>query len=101
MIRRILNYLETNYSNDISLKTLAIELNTNANYLGQLFKEETGEYFSDYLNMIRINKAKELLRNTDKNTKDISNDVGYKDVNYFYRTFKKFIGVPPSEYRSI
>ncbi len=101
LIRRILNYLETNYSNDISLKTLAIELNTNANYLGQLFKEETGEYFSDYLNMIRINKAKELLRNTDKNTKDISNDVGYKDVNYFYRTFKKFIGVPPSEYRSI
>ncbi len=101
LIRRILDYIETNYSDDISLKTLAIELNTNANYLGQLFKEETGEYFSDYLNTVRINKAMELLRNTSKNTKDISADAGYKDVNYFYRTFKKFTGVSPSEYRNI
>ena len=79
---------------------LSTELNTNANYLGQLFKEETGEYFSDYLNRIRINKAKELLRNTDRNTKDISIDTGYKDVNYFYKAFKKFTGISPSEYRS-
>lgn len=100
LIRRILDRMEANYYDDICLKTLAIELNTNANYLGQLFKEETGEYFSDYLNRIRINKAKELLRNTDRNTKDISIDTGYKDVNYFYKAFKKFTGISPSEYRS-
>jgi YesN/AraC family two-component response regulator len=100
IIKRILEYIKINYSKDICLKTLAIDLNANPNYLGQLFKEETGEYFSDYLNMIRIHKAKELLQNTKLNTKDISIDVGYKEVNYFYKTFKKYTGISPSEYRS-
>lgn len=101
IIKRIVEYIKTNYFSDICLKTLAIDLNANPNYLGQLFKEETGEYFSDYLNMIRINKAKELLQDIRQNTKDISTAVGYKDVNYFYKTFKKYTGISPSEFRNI
>ena len=101
IIRRLVTYIKTNFSRDICLKTLAIDLNINANYLGQLFKEETGEYFSDYLNMIRINKAKELLKDLRQNTKDISAAVGYKDANYFYKTFKKYTGISPSEFRNI
>ncbi|WP_010250591.1 response regulator transcription factor [Acetivibrio cellulolyticus] len=101
LIKRVLEYVKNNHSSDLSLKTLAIDFNANSNYLGQLFKEETGEYFSDYLNMVRINKAKELLQSTGKSTKDISVDVGYKDVNYFYKTFKKYCGVSPSEFRSM
>lgn len=101
IIKRILDYVKINYSKDISLKILANDLNTNANYLGQLFKEETNEHFSDYLNIIRINKAKELLKNTVRSTKDISDAVGYRDVNYFYKTFKKYSGVSPSDFRNI
>lgn len=101
IIRRLVTYVTTNFSSDICLKTLAIELNINANYLGQLFKEETGEYFSDYLNMIRINKAKELLKDIRQNTKAVSAAVGYKDANYFYKTFKKYTGFSPSEFRNI
>jgi two-component system response regulator YesN len=101
IVKRILDYVRLNYSKDISLKNLAIDLNTNANYLGQLFKEETHQYFSDYLNIIRIDKARELLKSTVKSTKDISNVVGYRDVNYFYRIFKKYSGISPSDFRSM
>lgn len=101
VIKRIFEYVKLNYSKDICLKSMAKDFNSNPNYLGQLFKEETGRYFSDYLNIVRINKAKELLQNTDKNIKDISISVGYKDVNYFYRIFKKYTGISPSEFRNI
>ena len=101
VIKRILEYVKSNYSCDICLKTLASDLNTNANYLGQLFKEEIGEYFSEYVNTVRINKARELLKNTSISTKDIAINVGYMDVNYFYKVFKKYTGLSPSEFRNI
>ncbi|MDQ2084942.1 response regulator transcription factor [Herbivorax sp. ANBcel31] len=100
LIKRLLDYVNSSYMEDISIKTLAYKLNTNANYLGQLFKEEMGKYFSDYLNIYRINKAKELLLNKNSKISDISNSVGYKDPAYFYRIFKKYAGLSPKEFKN-
>lgn len=100
IVKRVVDYIRSNYSGDICLKTLAIELNINPNYLGQLFKDETGEFFNDYINKMRVNKAKELLLCTNSSTKEISSEVGYADPNYFYRIFRKYTCVSPTEYRT-
>jgi two-component system response regulator YesN len=65
-----------------------------------LFKEETGEYFNDYLNRIRLDQAKKLLQTTLNKASDIAAIVGFLDPNYFYRKFKQVNGLSPSEYRS-
>lgn len=100
IVKRALEFIHTYYYQDISLKTLADRFNTNANYLGQLFKNETGEYFSDYLNLFRINKAKEMFITTTFKSADISTRVGYTDQSYFYRMFRKYTGVSPAEFRN-
>jgi YesN/AraC family two-component response regulator len=69
--------------------------------LGRLFKEETNEYFSDYLTRIRLNKAKELLATTFQKPSDIANQIGFLDANYFFRKFKQTLGLSPMEYRSL
>ena len=99
LIRRVLNYIDLNYSKDISLKTLSSLFNVNAAYLGQLFKNEIGEMFSLYLNNVRIEKAKEMLINTKLNAKEISIQVGYSNENYFYNIFKKLTGKYPTEFK--
>lgn len=100
LVKRALEFIHACYYQDISLKTLADRFNTNANYLGQLFKNETGEYFSDYLNLFRINKAKEMFVTTSSKSADISSRVGYTDQSYFYRMFRKYTGVSPAEFRN-
>ena len=101
VVKQVCNYICQNYSKDISLKLLSNNYNVNTAYLGQQFKKETGELFSDYLNRIRIEKAKELLSTTLLKTNEIAEKVGYIEPNYFYRAFKKFTGLSPSEYRVI
>lgn len=99
IIKRVIDYIRVNYSKELSLKCLAYDFNINTNYLGRLFKEELGEYFTDYLNKIRVEKAKELLSKTNKSTREISTIVGYTDPNYFYSLFKKYTGVSPSDFK--
>lgn len=100
VINSILKYVDRNYEKEISLKTLSETYHINAAYLGQLFKRETGEFFSGYLNRYRIGKAKELLKNPTVNESDIVARVGYTSINYFSNLFKKVVGIYPSEYRS-
>lgn len=100
LVDKIIDYIHANYHiRDISLKSLSYQFNINSIYLGQILKKRTGELFSDYLNGIRIEKARELLLNTNLKTAEISEKVGYSDPNYFYRVFKKSIGVYPTKYR--
>ncbi len=99
VIRQILNYINSNYASELSIKTLSQKLNINPTYLGQLFQKETGELFSNYVNELRIKKAKELLLTTNLKTKKIASRVGYSDVNYFYKKFKQYTGLSPTELR--
>ncbi|MFC5406083.1 response regulator transcription factor [Cohnella soli] len=98
-VERIANYVKEHYSEDLSLKILADKYNLNAAYLGQLFKSETGQMFTHYLNDIRIEKAKQLFANTKLNAAEVAEKVGYVNAKYFYSLFKKLTGVYPSDYK--
>ena len=99
VIKRALDYIENNFSKDISLDEISQELNLSSYYFSKLFKEEKGEGFVEYLNSRRITEAKELMKNPEKSIKEISNECGYADPNYFSRIFKKYTGMTPTEYR--
>lgn len=87
------------YHKDISLLSCAEELNMNAKYLGRLFKKETGFTFHEYLNDIRIIRAKDLLFGTSVPVIEIALSCGYNTVTYFNRTFKQLTDISPSEFR--
>ncbi|MGG3503986.1 response regulator transcription factor [Paenibacillus lautus] len=97
----LVEQVQHHYPEELSLKTLSQRLQMHPNYLGQLFQQEVGASFSDYLNQYRIEKATQLLLHTDQKTADIAFSVGYTDSSYFYRQFKKYTGVSPTEMRSM
>jgi len=96
-----LNYIHAHYDEEMSLKGFALKYKINAAYLGQLFKNEVGEMFSEYLCRVRIEKAEELLRTTAMKSNEISKCVGFGNPNYFSNSFKKITGQYPSEYRTM
>lgn len=100
LVQNALNHVRTNYQDiNLSLKTLAAQLNVNAAYLGRQFALETNEYFSDYLNRIRIAKAIQLLGSTPSKTAVIAESVGFANITYFFTIFKKTTGKRPGDYR--
>lgn len=99
-ILQIRKYVEENYNNpDLSLNYLSDLFDINPKYLSKLFKEEIGEKFVDLLISHRIEKAKQLMQETDKAIQEISEEVGYTNYNSFNRAFKNVVGVSPSDYR--
>ena len=74
-------------------------VNVSPYYFSKLFKAETGMNFIDYLTQLRMDKAKDLLAHTNKSMKEICREVGYSDPNYFSRSFKKNVGLTPTEYK--
>ena len=101
VIQQIISYVNENYYEEVSLKTLARKYNINTSYLGQVFTKEVGCSFSEYLNKTKNMKAKDLILNTNMKINDIAKKVGYLDTSYFYRKFKKYYGVCPSTLRNI
>ena len=95
----IIKYIHENYTQDISVQSLADQFYMNPCYVSQLFKKETGETFVKYLTGLRMNRAEELLRSTDWPVKRISEECGFNDPFYFIKAFKKFAGQTPSTYR--
>lgn len=76
----------------------ALSLDVSSIYLSHLFKKETGITFSAYVTKLRIEKAKELLRQGDKKIYEISEMVGYQTVQYFSKVFKRETGKTPGEF---
>ncbi len=72
----------------------------NANYLSDLFKEVAGVNYIDYLTLVRMNRAKKLLRETHLRTYEISDQVGYTTAKYFCKLFRRVNGITPTEYRN-
>jgi len=101
VIRQVLKHISAHYADELSLKTLSQTFNINPVYLGQLFQKETNESFSDYVNKFRIETARKLLVNTHLKTSDIGKKVGYADTSYFYKQFKKYAGISPTEFRGL
>lgn len=99
VIRRMYYYMEKNYSQEMKLESFARMFNYNANYLGRIFKKEIGDSFNNILDSIRIANAKRLLEETDRKVYQISEQVGYRNIDYFYMKFRKYVGVSPKEYQ--
>lgn len=98
-IKRALDYLHNHFKENINLDELAEYVQLNKCYLCVLFKEETGLTFSKYLNKIRIDAAKRLLLETDKNITTISQEIGFNSQSYFIVVFREFMDMTPLEYR--
>ncbi|PPA70464.1 response regulator transcription factor [Jeotgalibacillus proteolyticus] len=99
IVQTVLSYIHKNYSEDMSLKTLGHTFHINPIYLGQLFQKEVKSSFTKYLNQLRIDRAKNLLLNSYEKAGHIGKKVGYTDATYFYKQFKKYEKVTPSEWR--
>jgi two-component system, response regulator YesN len=101
LIRKVISYLNSNYSMDINLKTVASDFDLNAFYLGHLFKKEIGEPFTNYLNKLRIKRAIELIKDGRLKNNELAKKVGYINTNYFFTVFKKITGMSPTEYKEV
>jgi Response regulator containing CheY-like receiver domain and AraC-type DNA-binding domain len=99
IVENVKTYVNKNYRNDISLDIIASLFSINSTYFSHLFKEKSGENFVDYLNRVRIENAKKLLKNTDTKMYQIAKAVGYDNVKYFFRIFKKVTEMTPERYR--
>ncbi|WP_379240013.1 helix-turn-helix domain-containing protein [Paenibacillus sp. GCM10023248] len=100
LIEGAMIYLQQNYKHDISLDNCADHIGTNPFFLSKSFKIVTGKNFIDYLTELRIEKAKELLRNSEMKINDVAEQVGYQH-SYFNRIFKKLEGMTPTSYREL
>lgn len=95
----IADYMEKNYMNNISLKSLSEVLHICEKHTSIFFKKSFNMYFKEYLAELRIDAAKKLILNTDKSLSEIAETVGYNSYNGFYGFFKRITGISPEEYR--
>ncbi len=100
-IRKAEEYLAGNYMKDVSLEEMAQIVELSPAYFSRLFKQVEGINYIDYLTQIRINNAKNMLKNTTVSVKTIAAEVGYGNEKYFRKLFKKEVGIRPSEYRKL
>lgn len=98
-IKKLLDYMRVNYAQDISLRHAAEMINISESYLSTIFKKETGSGFTDWINSLRIDQAASYLVDTNLPSYLIAERVGYENINYFGRIFKKIKGVSPQKYR--
>lgn len=99
VIMRVHAYVEKNYYKDLKLEGIAKMFNYNSAYLGKLFKKETGENFNNFLDHIRIEHAKKMLTETDLKVYQVSERIGYSNIDYFHSKFKRYVGVSPKEFK--
>lgn len=99
LTQKIITYINSDLTADLSLKAMSDWLNVNASYLSTLFKKEVGMPLTDFVNRQRIEQAKKLLIATELPTKTIAQQCGIPDIYYFSRLFKKRTGVTPKLYR--
>ena len=101
MIRKARGIIQQRFSDqELGIGEVATAVGVSPNHFSFIFKQKTGKGFSRYLTELRIEKAMELLRNTDLTNSEISDMVGYSNQNYFSAVFHKTVGMTAKEYRS-
>lgn len=95
----ILYYIDHNYYSNLKLEMIASLFGYNSSYLGKIFSKTVGESFNTYVDRVRVNHAIELLTEGTLKVYEIAEKVGYKNVDYFHKKFKKYVGISPAEYR--
>ncbi|NMA95362.1 MAG: AraC family transcriptional regulator [Clostridiales bacterium] len=99
---KIEEYVEENYyDKDLNVSTIGAYFDMTPSYISRLFKEGTGESLLDYINTIRLKKAKELLLQEELTVERVGTMVGYSNINTFIRVFKRYEGITPGKYREL
>ena len=96
--KKAVSFIHTNYRKSLSLNTVAEHIGVNSSYLSHVFKEDIGKGFVEYLNSIRIEKARMLIESGNAGIKAIVAELGFSSYNYFFKVFKEFVGMTPLEY---
>ncbi|MUK87723.1 response regulator [Ornithinibacillus sp. L9] len=98
---QITTYIHDHFHENLSLEEAAAHMELSPNYFSNVFKQEFGETFIDYVTKVRMQKAKELVENSSYSLKEISYMTGYKDPNYFSRVFKKHFHLSPKQFKKV
>lgn len=100
-IRLAKQYIQDNYMNQLTLADVSAQVGFNMSYFSTLFKSETNQNFVEYLSEVRMEKAKVLLKETTLGIAAVCEAVGYSDLKYFTKSFIKYTGIKPTEYRKL
>lgn len=101
LVGRVITLIAYDLAADLSLKSIADNLNVNASYLSAAFKKECGETLTDYVRRKRMENAAYILTHTDKQIQTVAAECGIMDLNYFIKLFKRIYGMTPTQYRSL
>jgi len=99
VVNQVCKFVLENIDGDISLKVVSDLIFMNRTYISEVFKQKTGISFTEYLTTVKMERAKKLLSEERLKTYEIAGLLGYKDIEYFSKQFKKYTGFPPSEYK--
>lgn len=99
-LQEVLNFCSSNFSNDITLEDIADALHISKFHISHLLNNKLGINFNSYINNLRINRACDMLEDTEIKISDISEDVGFGSIRSFNRAFKDTMNITPMEYRS-
>lgn len=92
-------YIQENFHRSITRSSIAQRFNISPNHLSRLFRKQGHMTLADYITLVRIDRAKFMLKKYEFRLQEVANRCGYQDANYFYRVFKSKVGMTPSEYR--
>lgn len=99
-IRNVCNYVLNNVDADISVKNISENLFINRNYLSDMFKQKLGMSLVEYLTMIKMERAKRYITCGEFKNYEIADKLGFKDIEYFSKLFKKYTGMTPTEFKN-
>lgn len=99
LIKQVMHFINSHFSQNLSLQLLAQKFFVHPIYLSKLFKEQAGQGFVDYLTLVRFKAAQSYLESTNLKVYDISRRVGYENPKYFGKVFKRLSGATPAKYR--
>ncbi|AYE33604.1 response regulator transcription factor [Clostridium septicum] len=100
-VEEICNIIIENIENNISLELICKNMNMNKSYISHFFRKATGKTIVEHMTFIKMERAKNLLLNEDIKVYEVSYKLSYNDVEYFSRTFKKYVGISPKEFKNL